>query len=703
MFPRCLTERRQWITWTLTADGKKIPNSPSNQPKTWFDYDEVKSNDRIAYVFAADDPFVGIDLDNCINDQGEYNEVATYCLDLFKGKAYCETSQSGRGLHFIVRGKKPDWSVCSRSGVECYEHGRFWVMTGYALSGYEEPQECQAELEIFLGDYLRKPEPQRVLSVASIRCETQLGERVQTYAQNAQAAPQGDRNNAAFRLAGHLWAMVGDDGQRPSEEIVLDAVRGWAARCSPPMDDAEVVMSVENARTKGTPRDAKLPGMIAIDGAEEGGRIAELLWPTKAAELASEEDDGDEEFCLAMLPESGLIRMVYDYYFDLAIRPSPIMGLSVAISTMEVLLGQKVATHTDLRTNDYNLIIAQTASGKEACKSTITKVFDAAQCGHLLLAADVQSGNGLITAIKSQPVCLWIGDEFGKVLQGILDKKGSQHLKNIGKHLLSLYGESAGKFLGAAHAAGAKNEIDQPHLCILGLSTGSTIFEGLSADHVSDGLLNRICFWPVQERPKRKRNYKTPKVPTELSDLVSKWAGLTTTVGNIASMNPQAIQFGITTEACERWEQHSFAIDEKMESESSQRSAMWGRTAARSLMLALVHRCSRMASPTEISPVVAIEMQDIQWGVKLSNWLSRIACDLVEQNMVDKSLTLAAKVLSDLAARGPVNSRDALRLCRSLTAGDLEAAAVKLGFRVEFVTTGKRKKKVFVRDNGGQK
>jgi len=33
----------------------------------------------------------------------------------------------------------------------------------------------------------------------------------------------------------------------------------------------------------------------------------------------------------------------------------------------------------------------------------------------------------------------------------------------------------------------------------------------------------------------------------------------------------------------------------------------------------------------------------------------------------------------------------------------LEAAAVKLGFRVEFVTTGKRKKKVFVRVSGGQK
>ena len=88
MFPKCLTERRQWITWTLTAEGKKIPNSPSNQPKTWFDYDEVKGNDRIAYVFSSDDPFVGIDLDKCIDEHGNYNDVATYCLDLFKGSKH---------------------------------------------------------------------------------------------------------------------------------------------------------------------------------------------------------------------------------------------------------------------------------------------------------------------------------------------------------------------------------------------------------------------------------------------------------------------------------------------------------------------------------------------------------------------------------------------------------------------------------------
>jgi len=711
-FPKSMTERRQWITWTLTSDGKKIPNGKSNDPSTWTDYESIKNEPRIAYVFHESDPFVGIDLDDCIDENGTLNEAAFNALSMFENLAYCEVSQSGRGLHFIVRGKKPDWSVCSRNGVECYEHGRFWVMTGdlyYYGKEPTEPQECQEQLEAYLDKYLRI-EQRKPVSIMQIISESKLMDRMIDYADAVPASSEGGRNQTLFSLAGHLWAMRGDDGSPPSLADVKQVCERWNSRCSPPLDERELSKTIENAREKGSPREEKPSGSIALSMADiiEGGEIADRLWPTLRSEQASEDDDSDVDFCLAMLPDDGLLRLAYDYYWDLAIRPSPIMGMAVAISLMEVLLGRKVATHTDLRSNDYNLVIAQTASGKEACKSAITRILDAAGASQLLMAADVQSGNGLITAMVANPCSIWIGDEFGKVLQGILDKKGSQHLKNIGKHLLSLYGESSGRFLGAAHAAGSKNEIDQPHLCILGLSTGSTIFDGITADHVSDGLLNRISFWPVQERPKRKRGYSSPEINSELVRRVGEWFAFIPGQEakafdgdfgqrqNLADINSKAVKIRITPDAQERWEEHSFAIDAKMEAESSQRSAMWGRTAARSLMLAMVHRCSRLPSPAHVGKE-SIEIQDVNWGIRLSNWLSRIACDLVEQNMIDKSLMLAKKVLEGLDGKGPIPAREALRMCRSLTSGDLDSAATKLGFEIEYQQTSTRKKKFYIR------
>ena len=91
--------------------------------------------------------------------------------------------------------------------------------------------------------------------------------------------------------------------------------------------------------------------------------ILNQLWATKEQENADFENDSDEDFCQAMVPAKGLLKLIFDYYLDNSIRSSNIMGLAVSLSICETIMGRKVASHTDLRTNDYNLIIAQTASG----------------------------------------------------------------------------------------------------------------------------------------------------------------------------------------------------------------------------------------------------------------------------------------------------------------------------------------------------
>lgn len=402
---------------------------------------------------------------------------------------------------------------------------------------------------------------------------------------------------------------------------------------------------------------------------------------SRLLEAAMEIDDlDDEEYIGACIPDSGLLRDVFDYYSVLAHRKSFVMGLAVAISFCEVLFGRRVASHTSLRTNDYNVIIAPTNSGKEACEKTIVKIFEAVDPElRSIIPPDVQSGNGLIKALAERRSAIWISDEFGKILASILDKKArNPHLSAIATHLLKMYGKADTTYLGSAHAAGTQNAINQPHLCVLGLTTGSTLFESTTASNVSDGLFGRIAFWPIQERPRRKRMRSQP-VPVPLVEKTATWLHWFPG-GNLSCENPQPVVIEMTPRSMERWEHHQDLIDERMESENELRSAIWGRVAARSMKLALVHRVARVANPEEQDwSAVLIEEQDINWGIRVANWLARVCCQLVLENFHNDGLWKVKKTIVEaVASKGEIESRAIKRAHRSIASNDVEAAAIEL-------------------------
>jgi hypothetical protein len=75
------------------------------------------------------------------------------------------------------------------------------------------------------------------------------------YVAKAVAASEGSRNNAAFNLAGHLLAFQTDTTHlRLTEPQVLDLLRTWNHRNSPPLDEDELAKAVRSAARNGTPR-----------------------------------------------------------------------------------------------------------------------------------------------------------------------------------------------------------------------------------------------------------------------------------------------------------------------------------------------------------------------------------------------------------------------------------------------------------------
>jgi primase-polymerase (primpol)-like protein len=143
--PDEMRQRPQWLVWKLEErDGKptKVPyiaggvgRASSTDSLTWRSFEEAAQAlgtgryNGVGFVFSSGDPFAGIDLDDCRDPEtGEIKEWAEKIIEAFGG--YAEVSQSGTGVHIIVRGKGPNKK---RKRVEAYSSGRYFAMTGVTL------------------------------------------------------------------------------------------------------------------------------------------------------------------------------------------------------------------------------------------------------------------------------------------------------------------------------------------------------------------------------------------------------------------------------------------------------------------------------------------------------------------------------------------------------------------------------------------
>ncbi|ELZ68849.1 hypothetical protein C457_10576 [Haloferax prahovense DSM 18310] len=147
--PPELREREQWVCWrSEMRDDKatKVPVNPTTggfgsatDSVTWADLDtavaavESDDADGIGFVFTDDDPFVGVDLDDCRDPEtGTIDDDAQAIITQLD--SYTEVSPSGTGFHILVAGELPAGRN-RRGSVECYGTARFFTVTGAHVAG----------------------------------------------------------------------------------------------------------------------------------------------------------------------------------------------------------------------------------------------------------------------------------------------------------------------------------------------------------------------------------------------------------------------------------------------------------------------------------------------------------------------------------------------------------------------------------------
>lgn len=113
-------------------------NASSTNKNTWSDFmTAVKGNkdfggDGLGWVFTKDAGIVGVDLDDCIGEDGQVAEWALHTVSALN--SYTEISPSGKGLHIFLYGQiKRALGPTPETSVEVYGWGRYFTMTGNHL------------------------------------------------------------------------------------------------------------------------------------------------------------------------------------------------------------------------------------------------------------------------------------------------------------------------------------------------------------------------------------------------------------------------------------------------------------------------------------------------------------------------------------------------------------------------------------------
>lgn len=158
--PADLQELKQWVLWKYvwkddrsgTGEWAKIPMqvtgqaARSNDPATWSTFKDALSAwatnrsgfDGLGFMFTPASGIVGVDVDNCIepDSDGELraNKVASRVIELLD--SYTELSPSSTGIHVIVRAEFAEALKDSKTGIEIYNSGRYFTVTGYVWSDF---------------------------------------------------------------------------------------------------------------------------------------------------------------------------------------------------------------------------------------------------------------------------------------------------------------------------------------------------------------------------------------------------------------------------------------------------------------------------------------------------------------------------------------------------------------------------------------
>lgn len=265
--PAELKSLPQWVAWKAVPNPKKakpdkLPMNPrsgrgagSTNSATWGSFEEAvefyvawqgKEHTHqsssgmkagpivgIGFVLTAADPYVGIDLDHCVAEDGTVEPWAQEIINTVG--SYTERSPSGTGVRIFVKGRLPDKGK-HIGNVEIYDTGRYLTMTGIPLPGsdtFAPVAENQAGIDCILEKFIAQPATQ---DTASLLLTGDIAPQVpafdaETLLIKIQASKQADKFNVL--MSGDT---TGYSSQSEADMALCSILAFWTGKNAEQMD-----------------------------------------------------------------------------------------------------------------------------------------------------------------------------------------------------------------------------------------------------------------------------------------------------------------------------------------------------------------------------------------------------------------------------------------------------------------------------------
>lgn len=645
----------------LTSHGLKDATTDPKSIRQWWNR---WPNANIGIPTGPASGFVVIDID------GEAGEAALKKLAEKRHIPDTLQSNTGNGHHILfscpdppIRNTQGDKGMGLGVGIDTRGEGGFIIAppsihsTG-SLYEWIEPRNPLADLPDWLNPLKvhDREKAKRRNPIAPILNTSDITVRASAYLASMPAAIQGHGGHSSLYAA--ATALV--HGFKLSEDEAFDMLSAeFNPRCIPPWDldsakdrrefrrKVNQAAIREHDQPKGwllnepSGRDGDVDRGCEIASAILSGQSVPAIVPVKKRK-ASPIPQG-------LLNPGGIAGEICAWINDTSRMPQPVFALANSIAFVGALVGRKVQTPSELRTNMYCLSVGDSGSGKDHSRRCIKNLCEhAGVLDELLGGEEIASDAGLIAAVKRQPSTLFQLDEIGHMLTSFNSKSAQSYQRQIPSTLTKLFTSASSVCMGREYADGERDNIIQPNACVYGTTVPGRLYEGITSRDITDGFLGRmLVFETTDHDPDRRYDAARTDPPQALIDKVVAWSQWTPPipdgVGNIESLRkPHPIVADIDESAAKafiNFDEETRRIKRKL-TDGKGLNALWSRAAEHAEKIALIVSCDEPGRP-----VIGIDV-------------ARYAIDLVRR-LVDSLVSSVQDHVSDTSY-----GQDQLRIYR---------------------------------------
>lgn len=332
-----------------------------------------------------------------------------------------------------------------------------------------------------------------------------------------------------------------------------------------------------------------------------------------------------------LLPD-GLVGDIARWMNDTAFCYQPMLSLGASLVLCGAIMGRKVCDESNGRTNLFAMGIGPSSSGKDHPGDCINKILTSAGAQGMMMGR-MTSDSAIEKALSTAPSKIAILDEVGHFFSNINSAKSDSFLKTIKPTLMELFTSAHKTYIGKQKASENPLTIDQPSVCIWGVTAPEKLYNGMTIEELQDGWIARNLIFIANNNFPDIVIKPFADVPDSIVESVRSWITRQTGDAIISAMpgvSRKPLVVPMDERARQRFNEFNSLSRERLRKayvSGDKTQYLWGKALQNARRIALIVACGREYE----SPVIT--HYDANYGCRLVEYLIRDTIRAIDENV----------------------------------------------------------------------